>query len=105
MLLIMYKLLCGNTVKGPYSLVSGSLPCPKHGNEPTQIIAVQVMEWHVGCENCNYGRWAGQSSDTAEVFASGHRSHNPGHKPYAHYVTNPDALRAQKKFDAFHLPA
>lgn len=100
--LIGYQLECGHIVAGPATLVSGTLWCARD-QERYEITDVQVEEWHATCNRCTYGRWAGQSRDTANIFANGHIRHYRGHMVNVNYSANPEAQKTKDKFDRWKV--
>lgn len=104
LVIIGYKLECGHTVSGPASLVSGTLECPWH-LQRSQIADIVTEEWRAKCRNCTYGRWAGQSENTAHIFAAGHKRRNSGHVVNVFYAVNPDAQKTKDKFDSWRVRA
>jgi hypothetical protein len=101
---ILYKLACQHYALAPAFYVSGKLYCPLCREEQF-IHDVEVMEWRANCRQCKYSRWAGMSEETAEVFANGHVSHNPGHAVSVGRVQHLAAIKTRKKMDAWRILA
>jgi hypothetical protein len=94
---VTYMLECGHAVSAPATLVSGKLLCPWH-DEFSLISGVQVWEWRARCHSCRFARWAGQSKQTAELFANSHCRKNPPHHVDAEYTINAEARNTLRKF-------
>jgi hypothetical protein len=98
---IIYILSCRDLVSGQAFYVSGKLHCPVcHDDMP--IRDVQVIEWRANCRQCTFARWAGMSEQTAEVFANGHVSRNPGHMVSVEREAHLAATKTKAKLDAWH---
>lgn len=94
---VTYTLECGHAASAPATLVSGKLLCKWH-DEFSLISGVQVWEWRANCGSCRFARWAGQSKQTAELFANSHNRKNPTHHVDAEYTINAEARNTLRKF-------
>ena len=84
--------------------VSGKLYCPLC-REEQYIHDIEEMEWRANCQKCKYARWAGMSEETAEIFASGHVSLNPGHAVRVEREQHLAATKTRAKMDAWRILA
>lgn len=99
---IIYILRCQHRVKAQAFYVSGLLHCPLcHEDYP--ISGVETKEWRANCRQCRYARWAGMSEVTAEIFANGHVSKNPGHMVGVNLEGHLAAIKTKAKMDAYRV--
>jgi hypothetical protein len=100
---IIYILSCQHRVMGQAFYVSGKLYCGVcHDSNP--IRGVEIMEWRANCRQCRFARWAGMSEKTAEIFANGHASRNPGHMVGVNREAHLAATKTKAKLDAWRIP-
>jgi hypothetical protein len=99
---IIYILSCQHRVKAQAFYVSGKLRCPLC-RDYKLIRDVEVMEWRAKCKQCPFGRWAGMSEETAEMFANSHGRRNPRHIISVNKERHLAATKTKAKLDAWRV--
>ena len=94
---LIVKLACGHVLP-PEQVTEWPAPgavayCTEHQRKML-VAAIETREYHVTCNACRYGRWCGQSINTAKLLASRHELAHPFHIITVDFMRHPDTYEA-----------